>query len=213
MTIFCASDGCEPWPPPSTACMTAACWRCRSWGRCWRTSSVRSSTSSGRGIAVIGGVNAFRVSRDDGKALKRNSAHVCHKEELDELDALDTAAFSAGAHILLLERKPGGCSAGPPWTRGSAGLRSSLACYSGPPRCGAKPAVSRTPTLPRVPHPPARVPCSPRVLCLGRPPGPCRTGLGRSSGSRCRRRWAWRSGGPRCCCAGLQRLRAGWAHV
>jgi hypothetical protein len=61
---------------------------------------------SKRGVAVAGGVNVFRISRDDGKALKRNADHVCHKEELDELDALDTAPFAGGAHLLLLERKP-----------------------------------------------------------------------------------------------------------
>ena len=54
------------------------------------------------------GLNVYRISRDDAKALKRNRDHVpALKEEVDEVDALDTALFAGGAHLILLERKPG----------------------------------------------------------------------------------------------------------
>lgn len=54
----------------------------------------------------IRGLTVHRITRADGKALRRDPGHAAAKEELDNLDALDASAFALGEHIVLLERTP-----------------------------------------------------------------------------------------------------------
>jgi len=63
---------------------------------------------SKRGITIIGGVNVFRISRTDGEELEENAAFdATSKVKLKTIAPLDTALLAGGAHLILLERKPG----------------------------------------------------------------------------------------------------------
>lgn len=82
-----------------------------------------------RGI-TIGSVNVFRVTRADGAALEEGAAFAPSKLKLTTIYALDPAPFAGGAHLLLLERKPGECLAAAREPR--EGLRSPASLRSSP---------------------------------------------------------------------------------
>lgn len=60
------------------------------------------------GITVHGGLSAFSVDRVDGEALEDEPTRASpSKVKLKAADVLDTSLFADGAHLILLERKPG----------------------------------------------------------------------------------------------------------